>query len=156
MSRRKDAVVQTAEISVSDLGSAVRVSRGDLVRDERVNFPRSRTRCPNKVDWYLFHGFITDRQALAGLKFHTLFRRASEPQRLTARYAERIEGRRYEISEGRVHAMKELRSAMRLLDGDAARAVATVAGLDDYVGRGRLEDLRRALSTLADHWGMPA
>ena len=139
---------------VSDLGTEARQARGDFIRDERVNFPRSRSRCATKVDWYLFHGFITDLQALAGLRFRTLFRQASLSQRVSARYAERIDGLRHEISDGRVNAIRELRNAMRPLDGDAARAIATVAGLDEYVGRGRLEDLRRALSFLVDHWGL--
>lgn len=131
----------------------MRRARGELVPDARVAFPRSRMACECRIDWYLAHGFLTSDQARAGLRYRSLFRQASLPQRLTAIYAERVRSRPPEIGDARVQALSQLRAAARLLDAAAASAVTQVCGLDEYAGTKRTSDLARGLELLALHWG---
>jgi hypothetical protein len=96
---------------------------------------------------------LEERQHQAGLRFRSAWLLATAERQMIASYRIRAPGRA-EFTEARLAARARIARALAFLTRPEAAVVIAVCGLDEWAS-GALPTLRTALTTLADHWGLP-
>ena len=156
------------ERQVSDLGPVE--SQRHKVVDTSAAFPRLRSQCECRVDYYLLQGFLNDRQHETGIRFRALYQKAIPLQRITSRYSD-LPGGGVTLQNGidrRIDANRELKQILgpmvsadgeRLIERPVlgvfeAHQVENVCGNDEYAGRGGMRWLQSGLDKLSRYWGI--
>ena len=112
-----------------------------------------RVRHECRLDWYWDKCSLVARQHAAGIRFRRDWMIACAEPKLTVDYGLRTPGRE-SFSDLQLAARRRVARALRRLT-EPERAVAIDVCCFDNWASGRLPKLRDALTTLADHYGLP-
>lgn len=126
----------------------------DKVVDKSAVFKRMRRPVECRLDWYLVRGYIDRREHRAGMEFRALWLTSVKQPRITGSYSDlRNPSTGDEVPVRILRAKAQVQSCLALLTAQESDAVVTVAGTDDWCGRGRSGFLKAGLGYLASGWG---
>jgi hypothetical protein len=144
-----------ADQLAADHGTAERRQHGEML-DRATDIPGvvgKRVKHECRLDWYLDKASIIDRQHEAGIRLRRDWAIATSAPRMTVRYALRIEGRD-SFTELQLAARRRIARALQSLATEARSVLIDVCCFDEWAS-GRLPRLRKGLTQLADHYGLP-
>ncbi len=136
-------------------GSELAMLRRAIVIEEtmQAGVTRARVKCECRLEWYMYHALIDDRQLAAGLRFRADWIIAVSEPKVIADYGQTIAGP-MTFSEQRMAARRRINSAHRSLrDADRKLVIVAVCGMDEWAIR-KTMTLREGLDDLAQHYGL--
>ena len=156
--------------AVIDTGTKERLRHDEVVLDpivagfkgDQVVGYRGRVKAPFALDRYRARGELcpndpneNERRYRAGDRLRARWTIAGLEPHLVSAYSEMIAGGKgAEPAIARRDAYEAWVRAIRAVGIIASNEVITVCCLGEYVGRDRIEILRRGLKVLADYWGL--
>lgn len=146
-----------------DFGPKERYQHGDVIEVQetiKAGVVHAVNQTSFALDWYHYHKKLSSnpeenrRLFHAGDTLRLSFTIAGLDPRVTMPYSEFIsdDNQNKSIADARVDAHKQFQEAIRAIGPIASNEIVSVCCLGEYVGRGRMEILRRGLRVLADYY----